>query len=270
MTAAAKQMLPDERHRANTTVVALIFVAMAADVAILIAAAKDLAPISALIVAHALIGPTFWAVSRTRGEATIATMGMVTMAIMGPLGAFGTLMLAIGSRRQEQRQPDHEWYGVLAAHAPKERDLPNELWQSLAEGRARESSAATVQDFRQVMSKGSLAEKQAMLGLISKRFDPAYAGVLKEALRSEEPVIRVSAAAVYSKLRETNRKQMIVEDGEPQFLLEKDALKRGFALASGAYSGLLDFADAERARQDAWNCSLVPGQLPSTRMLSRN
>jgi hypothetical protein len=87
-----------------------------------------------------------------------------------------------------------------------------------------------------------------MLGLVSQRFDPAFSTVLRQELRSEEAAVRVSAAAVFSKLRDKNRLQMGAGKPLPDVLTPKDALERGLALARGVKSGLLDPADLIAAR----------------------
>jgi hypothetical protein len=46
------------------------------------------------------------------------------------------------------------------------------------------------------MTSGSLADRQAILGHIARHFHPAYLRTLKIALASQEPLIRVQAAAV--------------------------------------------------------------------------
>lgn len=232
--------------------VALVL-AVAADLGLLFAADMQLAPMAVLASAHFLVGPLFWLVGRQRGETTIATIGLVAITVMGPLGALGCLFLAINLRNTGQSNvEDKGWYSVLSAHEQREQDLPKELWQSISEGRARELATTTpMTDFQQIMSKGSVAQQQAMLGVISKQFDPAYSDVLKTALRSEEPVVRVSAAAVFSKLRETNRKRMIAGADDPDILEKDKAIERGMALARGAFSGLVDAAAADKARVEA-------------------
>jgi hypothetical protein len=129
-----------------------------------------------------------------------------------------------------------------------ENNLSRKLWEEIADGRARELASATVPDFRHVMANGSIAEQQAVLGLIAKNFDPSHADVLREALRSEHAAVRVSAAAVFSKLQDSTRKTLRAADSGAA---QTQILERARALARGSMSRLLDDASSEAARGEA-------------------
>ncbi len=163
--------MPRQSAKARPLLVGLLLVlAAAVDAGLLVAAVTQSAPLLILAVAHLLIGPLFWLASRRFVESTIAAIGLLAIAAMGPIGALGTLALSITRRVVQPGAPDREWYKTLSARSVPDRDLPKALWQEITDGRARELASSTVTDFRHIISNGTIAEQQAALGLISKRF----------------------------------------------------------------------------------------------------
>ena len=72
----------------------------------------------------------------------------------------------------------------------------------VAIGRALDLAGRAPPSFSEAIDKGTLLQKQNALGLIARKFHPGYLSALKAALKSDEPVIRVQAAAVAAHVRE--------------------------------------------------------------------
>jgi hypothetical protein len=68
-------------------------------------------------------------------------------------------------------------------------------------GRALDFSRDLPSSIPDLIETGTIAQKQAILGVIARRFHPDYLPGLQAALVAPEPVIRVQAAAVAAKIR---------------------------------------------------------------------
>jgi len=112
---------------------------------------------------------------------------------MGPFGAIGTLV-TIGLTTVYRRfaTPFDEWYAAL---------FPEETLESLVDtvcGKVQNGSG--VASFTDILAFGTLEQKQELLALLTKQFRPAFAPVLKLALRDSSNAIRVQAASAVAKL----------------------------------------------------------------------
>ena len=198
MAAAAVDRLPD-----------------AADVAAVTAAAAADTILIAFLVRHAIAMPMFLichvaivlllallTASRRRRNADTTMLALATLATVcvGPLGAIGALCTVLiapvgtGTTRLLQA-----WYERIAHSV--ETDPVSQLCDMVAIGRSVDLGGPPPASFGAVMASGSLADRQALLGLIARNFDIEYLPALKIALRSPEPVIRVQAAAVATKVQ---------------------------------------------------------------------
>ena len=222
--------------------------AIMADLALIAAGLAGRAPVGALIAVHLLAGPAVWLSAKGGADSTLPSVALVAVTVLGPVGALGTLLLAAclaWPRRAEASVRD--WQRKLSE--PFEGDLAQRLSQAISEGRlfepGRQVDAAS---FQQIGASGTMPQRYAMLGLISQRFDPRLTPALRQALKSDVSAVRVSAAAVFSKLRDKNRKQMMAAQPFPDLLTARDAEDRGMILARGVLSGLLDPSDMDAAR----------------------
>jgi hypothetical protein len=228
-----------------------LFLAIGADAALIAAAIGGHSPVAMLIAIHLLVGPAVWMSAKGSADSTLPTVALVAVTVLGPVGALGTFMLALclaWPRRTSTSVRD--WQRSLAK--PLESDLPQRLSQAISEGRmfepGRQSNSAS---FQQICDAGTVRQRYAVLGLISQRFDPRFTPALRSALKSDVAAVRVSAAAVYSKLRDKNRKEMLAARPIPDLLTSEDAAERGMILARGVMSGLLDPADLDAARKNS-------------------
>jgi len=208
---------------------------------------RGLLPTLLLIVLHLGLAPVIWLMTRNCEPATSA-LAVVSVLVLGPVGGLGMLFMARATARanNDDQDPLAEWHDRLAK--PVEVDLPQRLTQAINEGRLLPPGHAVPMSFADISRYGSTQQRQAMLGLISQHFDPGFSLVLRQELVSQEAAVRVSAAAVFSKLRDRNRQLMGAGGPVPDILPPGEAEKRGMALARGVRSGLLDPADLVATR----------------------
>jgi hypothetical protein len=235
---------------ASFALVGVVLVAFIFDTALIVAALQDRLPLLVLLAFHLSLTPFIWIATR-RCDQTLAGMALVAITVMGPIGAVGTLLLAasLAYGRKPAEDSLAAWHVKLAK--PIETDLAQTLSQAVSEGRMVERGQLETANFQAISQFGSVAQRQTMLGLISQRFDPGFSATLRRELKSEEAAVRVSAAAVFSKLRDRNRVQMAAGKQLPSLLTSSDARARGVALARGLRSGLLDTSEVESARDQS-------------------
>jgi hypothetical protein len=125
------------------------------------------------------------------------------------------------------------------------------VYDKIIDGRARSPRSSTVDIFASVL-EGPLETQQALLGLIGLDYHSDYKEVLKKALASTEPSIRVHAAAVSVKLRTRARSEYQQLLSTPCSESSASQLA-GYAdrLMSLADGGFLDRDDRARALQRA-------------------
>lgn len=193
-------------------------------------------------VLHVLVAPLVWIATRGHNDDTMRAIAFVSLLVLGPIGGIGALFLArVGNNPSPDPTLDG-WYDTLAA-GTRTVDSVTALSEHIREDRARHAGRARPRQFDRVMSEGSTSEQQALLGLISQRFAPEYAPILKNALRSERAIVRVSAAAVYAKLRDGDRKRLVAASTHGDVLDPAAQLQRAETIASVAMNGLLEESD---------------------------
>ncbi len=147
----------------------------------------------ALIVRHVLR-------VRAHRDGSASLLLAFAVLIAGPFGAVGGLLIGWLSRpERDDVERLSAWYQRIALST----DLSATTRHSdrILTGRVANMAAAMPQSFSAVLDHGNVRDKQIVLGLIARRFHPAYLAALKLALVSDEPVIRVQAAAVAAKIR---------------------------------------------------------------------
>ena len=152
-----------------------------------------------LIVVAVLVA--WMSVCRRRGDDVgMPAVLAISVAVAGPFGALGGLLLPRLSRTDATDTARlAQWYDRISMSI--ETDAMSRLSDHVAIGRSLDLGAPAPAPFAALLEGGSVAEKQAILGLIARRFHPDYLPALKIALISPEPVIRVQAAAVAARVR---------------------------------------------------------------------
>jgi polysaccharide biosynthesis protein PelE len=222
------------------------------ELAALAAFARGYLPAAVLLALHAAVvaALTWWVTSITRRgrNGVLPLFTLIAVAATGPVGAAAVFaVLVFGQRQPDDAKRLDDWYTRIANAV--ETDATTRLCEQVATGRTADLGGALPVSFAAVMARGSLDDRQAALGIIARAFDPAYLPALMLALKSPEPVIRVQAAAVATKVR-----------GDLRALVDRHAASAarpapgsGAALTAAAHldaaiaSGLLDESDRIRA-----------------------
>lgn len=183
--------------------------------------------------------------SRDSGPALLAA---VAVAAAGPIGAVAALLL-IEVRRH--REPPHlldAWYQRIANAV--DTDDVTRLCEQVATGRTSDLTGTIPASFPAVMQSGTMHDRQAMLGIIARNFHPDYLPALMLALKNPEPMIRVQAAAVATRVRGDLRAFIDCQAAvsPPLAAGSAPALAAARHLDVAIDSGLLDEGDRIRAR----------------------
>ena len=195
--------VPAPGHRLSPAL-KLALQALAAETGLLALAVLGPVPPLVWLAAHLILIAAFtrhtWR-NRSR-NADLGTHALVLIAafVAGPIGA---ALATAAVLRLEGAHPAPDllaaWYNRIALSG--DIDPVTRLADTVAMGRAVRTPQEVPRSFASVMANGSLADRQAALGLIARQFSPAYAPALRAALVIGEPVIRVQAAAVAVKVR---------------------------------------------------------------------
>ena len=213
-----------------------------------------LLPLTHLLVCAGLV----WLIRlrmRAGSDTIPALIVAILTAIAGPIGALvafaGVLLHAHARPHQELLAA---WYDRISLSL--DTDPVQRLCDSVAIGRSLDLLAPPPRSFTQVIERGTLAERQIVLGHIARHFSPQYAPALHAALKSEEPVIRVQAAAVAARVREKlqARVETLIAAAERGFAEPLAALEAAAELGASAATGLLD--DVARSGAEATAAAL--------------
>lgn len=136
---------------------------------------------------------------------------------------------------------------------PEEIDDRAALWRRIGQRAHDQPRGQDVTPFVDVLTFGSVPERQAAIAIIAQQFDPAFAPALRAALRDEHNVIRVQAATAIARLEQQFFEQTLALEaavtGAP------DAAPALLTLASHydnqAFAGLFDPTREEDCRVKA-------------------
>jgi hypothetical protein len=194
-------------------------------------------------------GAVLWR-ARMAPDLSPQALAVLATLIAGPLGAaLAAAALASLARERPNRDLLEAWYDRISLAG--ELDPVTQLYNSVAMGRAVQTTTAMPQRFEVVMTEGSLSDRQAALGLIARKFEPSYAPALRLALVSPEPVIRVQAAAVAVKVRGELKSSIesALARAEAGHLAPAQQAELAYRIAAMAHSGLLEDTDHAQARE---------------------
>lgn len=138
-----------------------------------------------------------WAIRSpaSRADLRLPLLLTVMTAALGPLGAIGTLVAAVMTRRYARTAaPFEAWYAslfpdVAAAEA------------SVTLG-SRSDARSSVAPFADILGFGTLDQKQELIGLIANEFRPAFAPTLRLALTDTNNSVRVQAASAITRVED--------------------------------------------------------------------
>jgi hypothetical protein len=183
-------------------------------------------------------------------DCTPPLLGLIASAAIGPPGAIGAAVLSeVLFRNPADGGLLAAWYDRISLATAS--DPVARLCDDVGVGRTVRSADPAPASYAAIIERGPLSERHAVLGLIARRFHPDYLPVLRRALLSPEPAIRVQAAAVAAHLRpELSRYARACETELPRALTSPSAaiglLSR---MEAAVLSGFLDAADERRLRE---------------------
>ena len=216
-----------------------------------VAAAGMLGPFLALGIHLVLVVALAWVLRRqisSGSDGGVALMGLLGTLATGPFGAACAVLLpslAAADRASSARLG--AWYDRIALSS--EQDDFTRMSDRIAIGRTVNLAAPAPLELMQAFRDGGTSVQQTALGMIARNFHPDYLAVLKIALDSPEPVVRVQAAAVAARVRDILKRQiepMIARAAAPE-LPDDAALALAADLQACANSGLLEEGPRGRA-----------------------
>jgi hypothetical protein len=224
-------------------------VAFAGEAVVVVLAFSAQVPLAATLSLHAAVAAIVAVILfRARGadeDTTVAALMCMVIAIAGPAGAAASLAaLAFVDRAGAGPDVLDAWYTRLANASNA--DASTELTDRVVAGRVLRTDAPPPENFEDIIAHGSLADRQAALGLMARHFHTDYAPALQAALRSQEPVVRVQAAAVVARVRTDLKSRLkgllaVRNGGSAQ-----RAVSAAAELIDLASCSFVDRADAER------------------------
>lgn len=177
---------------------------------------------------------------------------VVATVFLGPIGVAGAAGTALLARVHAWRAtPFEEWYRALF---PEERqDRTRELYEKVVLRGHGPAERSTVAPFADVMSLGSLPEKQAAIALIASHFRPEFAVALRAALNDQEAAVRVQAAAAVARIEQQFLRRSMTLEARRTADPTDPALLMELADHYGALSatGLIDETRAREAAEAA-------------------
>ncbi|MBF0587766.1 MAG: hypothetical protein HQL53_01415 [Magnetococcales bacterium] len=182
------------------------------------------------------------------GWCAFLTISTTFLGPGGPIGALFTFWLDMRYRRYTR--PAEEWFSALF---PEEETGDAEILAEKLDMDAQEGRSGSVMPFADVLKYGEQSQKQAMIAMALKQFQPRYAPVLKQALLDQDNAVRVQAATAITHLenRFLERTMKLEEEqklrpNDPEFLLE---LARHYD--DYAFTGILDDVRERENRDQA-------------------
>jgi hypothetical protein len=162
-------------------------------------------PLWAWLALHtALVGLLAWGYWQTAsrgggsGPRTVMPLFLVATAALGPVGSGGALLTAALVRLGASSVTRFDlWYPAAVAEAPAK---SRALTRQLSGHQDAEADGSGVSSFSDVLSGGSVEQKQAVITLIASRFKPGFAPALLSALHDDDPAVRVLAASATGRI----------------------------------------------------------------------
>jgi hypothetical protein len=233
-----------------------ILVAVAESVLVLVGVTGNLSlPTMLLIHCAIMLGVTLVLDQRERNrmDSRVLAVAVVTTAVSGPLGAAMSALLGVYLRyRTLETELLANWYERISGHTRT--DAVVELHERIQAGRTLNPYVDARARFGAILRSGPMEEKQRVLSVITQKYHPGFAGLLEQALRNQDPPIRVQAAAVVARLKEHERLKIKALMTQAMALPGHEIHQRialGTRIAASLDNGLLDEQDAADARSAA-------------------
>ncbi len=246
--------MSEERKFATSAQAATTAAAAALECAIAYAWLAGKLTASLALVAHAAVSifMVLWTALApdARKDLRLPLLTAISIAALGPLGAVGSLLTLLLARRYIRRAlPFDEWYRSLL---PDTAEAENS--RILSQAAAREGAEAeALASFADVLSFGSLSQKQDLIALIGRHFQPAFGAVLKRALSDDHSAIRVQAATAMSRIENSLLERTIELTNQVRANPHDAAALRALAqhYDQSLFCGILDARREEELIEDA-------------------
>lgn len=227
-------------------IVLVTLLAIVCDLLLVMAVIDWELPFAFAAIGHFLVaGGTFALIILWLGDWPTGVVLGLWVGLLGPLGAIAAAVaVAFAASSKGKSIADEAWHQRLSGGT----EVENELIMALRDQRAYEGEGVSLHSFRKIMDSGSVSQKQTILGLIAQSYEPAFAGLLMDALRSSEVAVRASAGAVFARLRDKQAADLKAAEGLSQSDDPDDVLAAATRFAKAASSGLLSNEDSEKAR----------------------
>jgi hypothetical protein len=203
-SSAAPSVALQRRALVTRRDVILALVALAGEAVVLGMSCVPALPVETALLLHLgivfLVGFLAYRRRAENADLTSSLLVLLLVSVAGPIGALLSLPALAWLRRPAQPSALlAAWYERIAMSTRL--DEQTQLSDRVASGRVIDTTAPPPEALRAVIRSGSRDERQSALGLIARFFHPNYLPALCDALKCEEPVIRVQAAAVAARLR---------------------------------------------------------------------
>ena len=132
-------------------------------------------------------------------DTTFALLSGLAMMLAGPAGGLiAILQMAALHLMPYSHRDNQAWLRMLAGS--NEPDQAEALYEAIAHGRSFRPGPAP-KSYAAIMTRGTVAERQDVLGQIVRGHRNYPPALLRAGLTSPDLAVRASAAAVYAKLR---------------------------------------------------------------------
>ena len=203
-----------------------------------------------------MVGAAAQQVLGRRGDdCTMSVIGLLFILLAGPLGAVAlAILLVIVEQASLPQGLLDDWYKRISGDGVV--DPAGLIHDGMLNDRAFRPGSGEIRRLGDVFRRGTVPEKQALLGLIGLRYHADYFPFLGLGLRAGEASVRTQAAAVFVKLKEqfkARMKQAVVDDVQTTDSNAAVApmLDRVRTILDCTQSGFIDAAEAAHARATA-------------------
>ena len=184
----------------------LTIVTGAADSALLWVALRKYQVWPVMILAHTAVAMT-WIISlpicrNFDQDRRLAWFGALAVFFLGPIGAAGMLFGIVSYTFSIRRSTPFEfWYQNIV---PEQISSPEEQLLERLRAWSDETHIGHYEPvpFMDILASGSRSDKQAVIALIARRYDPQFSPVLHNALNDPDSAIRVQTASAIASIED--------------------------------------------------------------------
>lgn len=180
------------------------------------------------------------------------TFMLMMQATFGPFGSLISFITLIAYQYYRKRSGSFiEWFATLF---PEDKvNESNALYERIIFGLDNHNSKVHIEPFQDILSYGTLKQKQMALMKITRYFRPQFAPILRQALEDKEAAIRVQAATIMAKIeRDFTKKYMLLEREVQEDSANVNTMMLFAELCDEyAHSGLLDEDSEKKSRTKA-------------------